>query len=93
MQSVFYRYYIGKNSTPEACKESLKGDKMKEEVFNRFAQHLENNGINIEKTQTTLGPLLNFDPDKEQFTGDHSEQANKLVKGDYREGFRIPESV
>ena len=66
---------------------------MKEEVFNRFAQHLENNGINIEKTQTTLGPLLNFDPDKEQFTGDLSEQANKLVKGDYREGFRIPESV
>ena len=86
-------YYIGKNSTPQACKESLKGDKMKEEVFNRFAQHLENNGINIEKTQTTLGPLLNFDPDKEQFTGDLSEQANKLVKGDYREGFRIPESV
>ena len=86
-------YYIGKNSTPQACKESLKGDKMKEEVFNRFAQHLENNGINIEKTKTTLGPLLNFNPDKEQFTGDLSEQANELVKGDYRKGFRIPESV
>ena len=86
-------YYIGKNASAEECTNSLKGNKMKEEVFNRFAQHLDNNGIDIKKAQPTLGPLLNFDPDKELFTGDLSDQANQLVKGDYREGFRIPESV
>ena len=68
-------------------------NKMKEEVFGRFAEHLDNNGIDIKKTRATAGPLLNFDPDKEIFTGDLADEANKLVKGDYREGFTIPEVV
>ena len=66
---------------------------MKEEVFGRFAAHLENNGIDIKKTRATAGPLLTFDPDKEQFTGDLADEANKLAKGDYREGFTIPDEV
>ena len=54
---------------------------------------LENNGIDLSKTKATLGPLLSFDPDKEEFTGDLSNDANELVKGDYREGFQIPDVV
>ena len=86
-------YYIGSEAAPEECKASLSGSKLKEEVFGRFAEHLENNGIDIKKTRATAGPLLNFDPDKEIFTGDLADEANKLVKGDYREGFTIPEEV
>ncbi|MCP4849221.1 MAG: gfo/Idh/MocA family oxidoreductase, partial [Verrucomicrobiaceae bacterium] len=86
-------YYIGSEAAPQDAKASLKGDKMKEEVFDRFASHLENNGIDIKKTNATAGPLLTFDPDKEQFTGEHSGEANKLVKGDYRDGFTIPDTV
>ena len=54
---------------------------------------LENNGIDLSKAKATLGPLLSFDPDKEEFTGDLSNDANELVKGDYREGFQIPDVV
>ena len=85
-------YYIGSEATGDECT-SLSGNKMKEEVFGRFAEHLDNNGIDIKKTRATAGPLLNFDPDKEIFTGDLADEANKLVKGDYREGFTIPEVV
>ena len=66
---------------------------MKEEVFDRFAAHLDNNGIDIKKTHATAGPLLTFDPDKEQFTGKLADRANKLVKGDYRAGFTIPDTI
>jgi predicted dehydrogenase len=86
-------YYIGSESTKEEAKASLKGEKMKEEVFDRFAAHLDNNGIDIKKTHATAGPLLTFDPDKEQFTGKLADRANKLVKGDYRAGFTIPDTI
>ena len=66
---------------------------MKLEVFDRFSEHLDNNGIDINKSKATLGPLLTFDPDKERFTGEMSNDANELVKGDYRKGFQIPEEV
>ena len=69
------------------------GDKMKEEVFGRFVEHLANNGVDIVKAKPTLGPLLQFDPDREVFTGERADEANKLVKGDYRAEFSIPEKV
>ncbi len=86
-------HYLGKGASPAGCKASLGGDKMRGEVFDRFAAHLDNNGVDITKTQATLGPLLQFDPDKEAFIGEGNEAANKLVKGDYREEFSIPDTV
>ena len=86
-------HFIGEESSPEDCKDAINGDKLKLEVYNRFASHLENNGIDLSKAKATLGPLLSFDPDKEEFTGDLSNDANELVKGDYREGFQIPDVV
>ena len=86
-------HFIGEESSPEECKDAINGDKLKLEVYNRFASHLENNGIDLSKAKATLGPLLSFDPDKEEFTGDLSNDANELVKGDYREGFQIPDIV
>ena len=86
-------HYIGKEAGGDECKAALKGDKMKEEVYDRFAQHLENNGVDIAKSKPTLGPMLQFDPDKEVFVGDGADEANKLVKGDYRKEFSIPDTV
>ena len=86
-------HFIGKTASPEDCKDAIKGNKMKMEVFERFAEHLDKNGVDLNKSKATLGPLLSFDPDKEVFTGDLSNDANELVKGDYRKGFQIPEVV
>jgi len=38
----------------------------------------------------TVGPWLTFDPETEQFTGDHAAEANVLVKDPNREGFQVP---
>ena len=86
-------HFIGKTASPEDCKDAIKGNKMKMEVFERFAEHLDKNGVDLNKSKATLGPLLSFDPDKEVFTGDLSNDANELVKGDYRKGFQIPQVV
>jgi len=47
-------------------------------------------GIKENEAQYMVGPWLTFDPDKEQFTGDHAEEANKLVFDPQRPGFEIP---
>ena len=86
-------HFIGKTASPEDCKDAINGNKMKLEVYERFAEHLDKNGVDLNKSKATLGPLLSFDPDKEVFTGDLSNDANELVKGDYRKGFQIPEVV
>ena len=36
-------------------------------------------------------PLLNHDPKTEQFTGDFSEEANRLLRREDRAGFQVPE--
>jgi len=49
-------------------------------------------GIAEDGNHYTVGPTLTFDPDKEVFTGDHAEAANKLLKDKNREGFVVPEA-
>ena len=38
----------------------------------------------------TVGPWVQFDPDKELFTGEFADEANKLVTEDYRDEFKLP---
>ncbi len=40
-----------------------------------------------------LGPWLTMDPQTEKFTGEFADEANKLVRGSYREPFVVPEKV
>lgn len=47
-------------------------------------------GMPIDGNQYTIGPWLTFDPKTEQHTGEHSEQANALLKDPNRSGFEIP---
>ncbi|MGB0766829.1 MAG: Gfo/Idh/MocA family protein, partial [Phycisphaeraceae bacterium] len=51
------------------------------------------NGVGIPEdgNHYTVGPTLHFDPDAERFTGDHAEQANRLLKDPNHEGFVVPD--
>jgi len=40
-----------------------------------------------------VGPELTFDPKSERFTGDRADEANKLLRRDYRAPFVVPETV
>src|SRR6185295_13596729 len=56
--------------------------------------HLGNISYRVGKqVPPTLGPWLTFDPKSERFTGTLSEEANKLVKREYRAPYVIPDQV
>jgi hypothetical protein len=49
--------------------------------------------VDVKETPRILGPWLEMDTDNEKFIGDFHEQANKLVKRQYRKPFVVPEQV
>ena len=51
-------------------------------------QHLKDNGVDLDKYPMSMGPLLQFDPRKEVFTG--SAAANEILHREYREPFVCP---
>lgn len=49
-------------------------------------------GVPVEGNHYTVGPTLTFDPEREVFTGDHADAANKLVKDTNRAEFAVPDA-
>ncbi len=49
--------------------------------------------LTMENAGLKIGPMLTVDPKTEQFVGNDSEQANKLLKREYRAPFVVPEVV
>lgn len=48
-------------------------------------------GVPEDKAEYVVGPWLTFDPKTERFTGEHADEANKLVRDENRKGFEIPD--
>jgi len=82
---------IGNLTGPEEISESVHENAIQYETWLRVIQHLANNSIDLNTNKITFGPKLRFDPSNEKFTGSGSEQANALLKDDYREEWMIPE--
>ena len=53
--------------------------------------HLEANGVDLDKTEASLGVSLTMDPKSERFVG--SDAANKMLTRDYRQPYVVPEQV
>lgn len=47
-------------------------------------------GIPEDGAEYTVGPWLTFDPETEQFTGEHADEANTLLRDPRRKEFDIP---
>jgi predicted dehydrogenase len=61
-------------------------------AVDRMFGHLEALGINPASSPLSVGPMLAFDPDREQFTGPHAEQAGLLTRRrKERKPFVVPE--
>ena len=91
MGNISYR--MGKATPAAQISERIRGRKELAASFDRFAAHLSANGIDLDKTPASLGPLLTMDSKTERFTGEFSEDANKLVSREYRKPFVVPENV
>jgi len=84
-------YRIGKQASPGAILEQIKGNRDAAETFGRFKEHLAANEVNIDTTKAVLGPWLTMDTKTERFVG--NDDANALVKDKYRDPFVVPENV
>ncbi len=91
MGNISYR--LGKEAGREQIVERIGNNEDLAESFERFQEHLLLNGVDVKQTPRVLGPWLTMDPRTETFTGEFAEEANKLVRGSYREPFVIPEQV
>ena len=48
-------------------------------------------GVPEDKAEYMVGPWLTFDPETEQFTGEHAKAANVLVKDINNKSFNVPD--
>ncbi len=91
MANISYR--LGKHASPEEIRDRApaKGDSA--DALQETAEHLAANGIDLHATPATLGPWLSMDPKKEEFIGPMSQEANGLLRRDYRKPFVVPDEV
>jgi predicted dehydrogenase len=84
-------YRLGALKSPGDIKESVQGNKILAESFDRMAGHLDANGVDIAKDNLRLGVPLKFGSDKERFVD--NEKADTLLTRKYRAPFVVPDKV
>ncbi|MAW59856.1 MAG: dehydrogenase [Planctomycetes bacterium] len=67
------------------------GAEIGREALARFGQHMQENGVNLEKEMGFVGPALQFDPQTERFHGKRANEANQLLRKPPVEGFTVPD--
>lgn len=84
-------YLLGKETAPEEIRAAIKGDAAALETYDRMAEHLAANGVDLKLNKATLGVPLKMNTSKETFKG--NDQANTLLTREYRKPFVVPERV
>lgn len=82
---------LGRTATGTETRDELKQLKLHEaalETFDRTAQHLKDNAVDLDKTKLTIGPRLMIDGDKESFA--RNPKADALLTREYRKPFVVP---
>lgn len=90
-------YYLGesnKMSVADISKAIAKIESRDDnvETLNRTVEHLKANDVNLDATPLSLGPQLNFDPEKETFCADSAYADSQLTR-EWREGFVCPSAA
>lgn len=76
---------------PLSRKDPLGAFEAGNECYHRLGQHLQENGLNLDTTQFRMGCELTLDPKSEKCLG--NEEANQLLRREYRQPFVVPETV
>jgi len=88
MANISYR--IGKQSPPEAIRETIRANGELLDGFERCREYLKENGVDLGATPAVLGPWVTYDSKQERFVSEFADQANALLKREYREPFIVP---
>jgi hypothetical protein len=89
MGNISYR--LGKIASQDEIRERVGGRKDLRNIYEGMREHLLANGVDLNKM--VAGPMLTMDSATERFTGEFSQEANKLISRDYRKPFVVPEKV
>lgn len=84
-------YRLGKQSPPEAIRQTVQGNRVLLDAFERCREYLSENGVELSATPAVLGPWVTYDPKPERFVKDFAAQANELSRRHYRRPFVVPE--
>lgn len=82
-------YRLGRQASLEDQRKQVGDVAPWREMHERYVKYLE--GLGVDPNTSTLGPWLECDAENECIKGPRQEEANKLVKGYYREPFVVPE--
>jgi hypothetical protein len=88
MANISHR--LGKQSSPETIRAVIQGSHELSDAFDRCYEYLRENGVDLQTTEATLGPWVNFDPSQQRFVGEFASAANKLTQRHYRKPFVVP---
>ena len=83
-------YRLGEQMPVAAIKERLANDVEALGTFDRFAEHLTENKVDVADTKAYFGLDLTLDGKKEIFTGSHADAANPMLTREYRKPFVVP---
>ncbi len=84
---------IGRQSTPVAMREALRGQAHLLDAFERCRENLRENGVNFSDTPAVLGPWVSYDAKREMFVGEFADQAHRLSRREDRAPFVVPTLV
>lgn len=89
MGNIAYRtgQLAGRQAAAERLRAATHSD-VAGEAYQRFAAHLDANGIDLDKTPARMGAWLSFDPAGERFL--ESTEANAMLSRAYRDQFAVP---
>ncbi|MEX2216482.1 MAG: Gfo/Idh/MocA family oxidoreductase [Phycisphaeraceae bacterium] len=80
---------LGTKMTADQIKDYVKGSPEYTDSYERMADHLGKNGIDIKGKTMTLGPWLEMDGKAETFK--NNAAASKLLTREYRKGYEVPD--
>ncbi len=81
-------YLLGEKIPAPEAKSRLAGSSENVQTFERFSEHLANNGVAVNNSEIGFGKTLKIDPQTETFIG--SDDANAMLTRNYRQGFEVP---
>ena len=84
-------YRLGHQATGKEMRAAVGDIPYFNEMYGRLEEYLGAHEIDLDSPSVTLGPMLEVDRENERFKD--SPEANKIVKGFYREPFVVPEIV
>jgi hypothetical protein len=84
---------LGTLTDPDKIRAMIGENHLALDAFERCCEHLQKNGVALQKTKATLGPWLQLDVEREEFVGELAQEANALSRRTYRQPFVVPDLV